>query len=51
MAVKAAIIVALSHGFCSSALFFLVNTQYEVSATRQRIMLGGFIFLYVGSGF
>jgi NADH-ubiquinone oxidoreductase chain 4 len=34
-------IILLSHGFCSSALFYLVNFHYERSYSRQILLSSG----------
>lgn len=47
---KGSFIILLSHGFCSSALFFLVNFFFERSFTRQVISLSGEMRLYYGVG-
>lgn len=41
LSVKGAIVIIIAHGFCSSALFFLVNFHYERSGTRQILLLRG----------
>jgi NADH-ubiquinone oxidoreductase chain 4 len=41
VSVKGAVAIILAHGFCSSALFFLVNFHYERSGTRQLVLLRG----------
>jgi len=41
VAIKGAFIIAIAHGFCSSALFFLVNIYYEQNNSRQIILSGG----------
>lgn len=44
---KACFIILLGHGFCSSALFFLVNFFYERNITRQLLVVrGGMYFSY-----
>ena len=50
-ALKGAFIIILSHGFCSSALFFLVNFFFERSFSRQIISIRGEIRLFYGVGF
>lgn len=35
------LIIILAHGFCSSALFFLVNFNYERLRSRQTILVRG----------
>lgn len=47
---KGSFIILLSHGFCSSALFFLVNFFFERSFSRQLISLRGEIRLYFAIG-
>lgn len=47
-ALKGSFIILISHGFCSSALFFLVNFFFERSFSRQIISLRGEISLYYG---
>jgi len=34
-------IILISHGFCSSALFFLVNSKYERILSRQILIIRG----------
>jgi len=41
LGVKGAFIILIAHGFCSSALFYLVNTQYERILRRQLIVVRG----------
>lgn len=51
VSIKGAFIVILGHGFCSSALFYLVNFHYERSLTRQVLLISGqinfFLFMAV----
>jgi len=47
VSVKGALIVMLGHGFCSSALFYLVNFHYERNLTRQILLMRGQIRLFV----
>jgi len=47
---KGAFIVILAHGFCSSALFYLVNFHYERFFSRQTLFLGGSLQLFVFLG-
>lgn len=47
-ALKGGFIILLSHGFCSSALFFIVNFFFERSFSRQIISLRGEINLFYG---
>ncbi|BAV58168.1 NADH dehydrogenase subunit 4 (mitochondrion) [Ramazzottius varieornatus] len=61
MGLKAAIIIMMSHAFCSSALFYLVNFHYERSYSRQIFnnrgqfiffgMLMSFWFLFLAINF
>jgi NADH-ubiquinone oxidoreductase chain 4 len=47
LSIKASLIILLAHGFCSSALFFLVNFLYERNLTRQLLVIrGGISFSY-----
>lgn len=50
-ALKGSFIILLSHGFCSSALFFIVNFFFERSFSRQIVSLRGEINLFYGLGF
>lgn len=50
-ALKGSFVILLSHGFCSSALFFLVNFFFERSFSRQIVRLSGEINLYYAIGF
>jgi len=50
VAFKGAFIVILAHGFCSSALFYLVNFCYERFFSRQTLFLGGSLQLFVFLG-
>jgi NADH:ubiquinone oxidoreductase subunit 4 (subunit M) len=46
------LIILLSHGFCSSALFFLSNFNYEQNLTRQLLIIRGQLsFFYFLSRF
>lgn len=49
-ALKGRFIILLSHGFCSSALFFLVNFFFERSFSRQIVSLSGEMSLYFAIG-
>jgi len=40
------IIIILSHGFCSSGLFYLANVFYELLYTRNLILLKGSILFF-----
>lgn len=46
------LVVALAHGFCSSALFFLINVSYERLSRRELLLIRGLgranVFLLVG---
>jgi NADH-ubiquinone oxidoreductase chain 4 len=48
---KGAFVIVLAHGFCSSALFFLVNVIYERLFTRQISALRGLINMFAGFRF
>jgi len=50
LSLKGAFIIILSHGFSSSALFFLVNFFFERSFSRQIVSLRGEINLYYALG-
>nr|YP_004123101.1 NADH dehydrogenase subunit 4 [Hypsibius dujardini]CBY83894.1 NADH dehydogenase subunit 4 [Hypsibius dujardini] len=50
-ALKGSFIILLSHGFCSSALFFLVNFFFERSFSRQVVNLSGEMSMFYGVGF
>lgn len=41
LAIFGMLIVSISHGFCSSALFFLVGRNYEQMSTRQLLLMRG----------
>lgn len=41
LAIFGMLVVSISHGFCSSALFFLVGRNYEQIATRQLLLIRG----------
>jgi len=43
-----AVIVIISHGFCSSALFALANLLYEKGGTRSLFLVKGFLILAPG---
>ena len=45
MSLKGSVIIVLAHGFCSSCLFFFVNCHYEITSTRQMLILSGYGFL------
>ena len=47
VSLKGAFLIILGHGFCSSALFFIVNFFYERSHTRQIILLRGQINFFL----
>jgi len=50
ISLKGIFIILLGHGFCSSALFFLINFHYERRNTRQSLSTSGqryFFFLRV----
>jgi len=51
MSNKGAFVIILGHGFCSSALFFLVNFQYERSYSRQLLSLSGQIRFFLNVAF
>lgn len=36
-----AFVILISHGFCSSALFYMVNVNYERNLSRQLVLLRG----------
>jgi NADH:ubiquinone oxidoreductase subunit 4 (subunit M) len=44
-------IIILTHGFCSSALFFIVGRLYEKTYTRQILIQSGSISLCFGLSF
>jgi NADH-ubiquinone oxidoreductase chain 4 len=41
LAARGLLLVILAHGFCSSALFFLVNFNYERLGSRQILLVRG----------
>lgn len=43
------IIILIAHGFCSSALFFIVNRIYELNKSRQIFLFRGIIMLAFNS--
>jgi NADH-ubiquinone oxidoreductase chain 4 len=49
IALKGAFIVILAHGFCSSALFFLAAIHFEISGTRQILLVRGQIVFFLGA--
>jgi len=46
ISLKGILIIMLGHGFCSSALFFLVNFHYERRITRQSLLIRGQTFFF-----
>ena len=46
LSVLGVFIVMLRHGFCSSALFFLVNFSYEGTGSRQILFIRGQMSYY-----
>jgi NADH-ubiquinone oxidoreductase chain 4 len=46
-ALKGSFIIIIAHGFCSSALFFLVNISYEQNNSRQVVLLGGQLGIFL----
>lgn len=48
---KGVLIITLAHGFCSSALFFLVNFFYERVGSRQILNIRGFQNIFYGLAF
>jgi NADH-ubiquinone oxidoreductase chain 4 len=51
LSIKGMVFILLGHGFCSSALFFLVNFHYERRASRQILSLRGQIIFFYFLGF
>ena len=47
VSLKGTLLIILGHGFCSSALFFIVNFFYERSHTRQIVLLRGQINFFL----
>jgi len=47
ISLKGILIIILGHGFCSSALFFLVNFHYERRITRQSLLIRGQTFFFI----
>lgn len=43
-----AIILAVAHGFCSSALFYMVNFFFEKRYSRQILTQSGNLLFYMG---
>ena len=41
LGVKSIFVIILGHGFCSSALFFLINYHYERNISRQLVIVRG----------
>jgi len=50
ISLKGILIIMLGHGFCSSALFFLINFHYERRITRQSLLIRGQTFFFFLSG-
>ena len=49
--VYGAFILIVAHGFCSSALFYLVNIFYDQNKTRQLILYRGYLRLRLRAAF
>lgn len=44
--VWAAVIIMVAHGFCSSALFYIINNLYEQNKSRQTLVYRGQVFVF-----